>query len=81
MNELNLDINPIQILSGNCILCFFSIIINVIEVSIILYFKFLHSILYHLLLFISLSEIINCIFHIFQSFLIMLNANFNFFIL
>ena len=79
MNELNeniLDINPIPILSGNCILCIFSIIINIIEVSIILYFKFLHSILYHLLLFMSLSEIINCIFHIFQSLLIMLNAKY-----
>ena len=58
MNDLNgniLEINPIPILSGNCILCIFSIIINVIEVSIIFYFKFLHSILYHLLLFMSLS--------------------------
>lgn len=75
MNENTLGINPISILSGNCILCIFSIIINIIEVSIILYFKFLHSILYHLLLFMSLNEIINCIFHIIQSILVMLNAN------
>ena len=80
MNKLNdniLGINPISILSGNCILCIFSIMINIIAVSIILYFKFLHSILYHLLLFMSLSEIVNCIFHIIQSILVMLNANLN----
>lgn len=80
MNELNeniLRINPISILSGNCVLCIFSIIINIIEVNIILSFKFLQSILYHLLLFMSLSEIINCIFHIIQSILIMFNANIN----
>lgn len=84
MNDLNgniLEINPIPILSGNCILCIFSIIINVIEVSIIFYFKFLHSILYHLLLFMSLSEIINCIFHIIQSILIMLNVGNTFYII
>lgn len=84
MNDLNekiLEINPISILSGNCILCIFSIIINIIEVSIILYFKFLHSILYHLLLFMSLSEIVNCIFHIIQSILIMLNIENTFYII
>jgi len=84
MNDLNekiLEINPISILSGNCILCIFSIMINIIEVSIILYFKFLHSILYHLLLFMSLSEIINCIFHIIQSILIMLNVENTFYII
>lgn len=84
MNDLNekiLEINPISILSGNCILCIFSIIINIIEVSIILYFKFLHSILYHLLLFMSLSEIVNCIFHIIQSILIMLNVENTFYII
>ena len=84
MNDLNekiLEINPISILSGNCILCIFSIIFNIIEVSIILYFKFLHSILYHLLLFMSLSEIVNCIFHIIQSILIMLNVENTFYII
>ena len=68
-------ISIIPILTGNCSLCLFSIIVNIIEICIILSLKFLQSILYRLLFLISISEIINCIFHIVQSFLIIFNFN------
>lgn len=70
-NQKNDGINTIPILSGNCFLCVFSIILNIIEIKIILSLKFLHSILYRLLFLISISEIINCFLHIIQSIIIM----------
>ena len=83
MDESNKDnnfkgINLIPILSGNCFLCIFSIIVNMIEIIIILSLKFLHSILYRLLFLIAINEIINCIFHIIQSLLIIFNLEINF---
>ena len=70
-NQKSDGINTIPILSGNCFLCVFSIILNIIEIKIILSLKFLHSILYRLLFLISISEIINCFLHIIQSIIIM----------
>ena len=70
-------INIIPILSGNCTVCIFSIIVNIIEIKIIFSLKFLHSILYRLLFLISISEIINCIIHIVQSILIMFECKVN----
>ena len=75
INNNILRINIIPILSGNCFLCLFSIMVNIIEILIILSLKFLHSILYHLFFLISINEIINCIFHIFQSILIIYDLN------
>ena len=75
MKESDIKVNIIPILTGNCTLCLFSIIVNIIEICIILSLKFLQSILYRLFFFISISEIVNCIFHIVQSFLIMLNSD------
>ena len=71
-------LNTTPILTGNCALCLFSIIVNFIEMKIILSLKFLNSILYRLLFFISISEIINCFFHIFQSILNIFDFNSNF---
>ena len=68
-------INTIPILRGNCLLCIFSIILNIIEIKIILSLKFLKSILYRLLYLISISEIINCVIHIVQSILIIYDIN------
>ena len=77
-NNSFLRINIIPILSGNCTLCIFSIILNIIEIKIITSLKFTRSILYGLLLLVSFSEITNCFFHIIQSNLIMLNLTIKF---
>ena len=80
MNDLDniSGINTIPILSGNCTLCVFSIIVNIIQIRIIISLKFLNSILYRLLFIISINEIINCFFHIFQSFLVIFNLDIKF---
>ena len=84
MGDLNNDnnfigINTTPILTGNIFLCFFCIIVNIIEISIILSLKFLHSILYRLLFIIAFTEIINCSFHIIQSIIIIFDISLNFF--
>ena len=82
MNDLDnnnfIGINICPILTGNCFLCIFSIIANIIEIKIILSLKFLHSILYRLLFIIAISEIINCSFHMIQSIFIIFDINFSF---
>ena len=84
MGDLNNDnnfigINTTPILIGNIFLCIFCIIVNIIEISIILSLKFLHSILYRLLFIIAFTEIINCSFHIIQSIIIIFDISLNFF--
>lgn len=63
--------------SGNIFLCVLSIIFNIATIKIYLVFKYLRSIIYDLFFFISVNEIVNCCFHIFQITIISINIEYS----